>query len=344
MRIGILGSGQLGRMLAEASAQLDHTCIFYDGDFNDRDATTKFADKCDVITYEFENVPCETARFLERIKPVYPPPEALDVSQDRLTEKRFLERLGIRTSSFKAASSESGLNEACDAVGYPCIAKTRRLGYDGKGQFRINTRSEVPTAWQTLKSDAIIVEAFVPFSRELSVIATRDRRGNVVVYPLILNTHIDGVLHRSEIPAPNVTPQLQERAHASISKILESLDYVGTLALELFEIDGDLLANEMAPRVHNSGHATIEGNKTSQFSNHIRAIAGSELGESSALTRAVMFNIIGKVPDLEPVRAMTNAAVHLYGKEERPGRKLGHITLTDPTIQQEILMERLCAR
>lgn len=344
MRIGILGSGQLGGMLAAAGDQLGHSCVHYDGDFTNFEQLSGFAAACDVITYEFENVPCETARFIESVKPVYPPPLALEMSQDRLTEKEFLQGLGIDTPRFAAAASEVTLAAACEFVGYPCIAKARRLGYDGKGQFRINSRSEVTLAWQTLAGVPLIVEEIIPFSRELSVIATRDVHGSIGFYPIIENFHIDGILHRSEIPAPAVSATIQEHALSGMKKILLALDYIGTLALELFEVNGRILANEMAPRVHNSGHATIEGITPSQFSNHIRAVTGMHLVGPTVMARAVMFNIIGKVPDLTAVEELPDVAVHLYGKTERPGRKLGHITLLDPTAAAEALVNDLCAR
>lgn len=359
MRIGIVGSGQLGKMLAQAAAHLGYSCSFYDStastataglgpiteaDFSDRSALRSFASECDVITYEFENVPCETARYLQELKPVYPPPKALEVSQDRLTEKEFLQKLGIGTPRFQAASSEAELLEACGVLGYPCIAKTRRFGYDGKGQYRIAAPSDVPVAWETLQGAPLLVEGFVPFSRELSVIATRDQHGSIALYPLSYNVHIDGILHRSEIPAPDLAISVRTLAYAAITKVLETLNYVGTLAIELFEVRGEILANEMAPRVHNSGHATIEGLQTSQFSNHIRAVTGMELGATEPISRAVMYNIIGKVPALIDVNKLPNAYVHLYGKAERAGRKLGHITLLNPSESEEMLVERLCAR
>jgi 5-(carboxyamino)imidazole ribonucleotide synthase len=359
MRIGILGSGQLGRMLAQAGAELGHTFSFYDSTastataglgpvteapFEDRAALRLFASECDVITYEFENVPCETAHFLERLKPVYPPPRALEVSQDRLIEKEFLQKLGIGTPRFEPASSETELAKACATLGYPCIAKTRRFGYDGKGQYRLNSPSDVATAWKALQGAPLLVEGFVPFSRELSVIATRDQFGTIALYPLSYNVHIDGILHRSEIPAPDVVASVRSLAYAAITKVLEALNYVGTLAIELFEVRGEILANEMAPRVHNSGHATIEGIQTSQFSNHIRAVTGAPLGYTEPSSRAVMYNIIGKVPDLKELNTLRNVFVHLYGKAERAGRKLGHITLLNPSEAEEALVDRLCSR
>lgn len=359
MRIGILGSGQLGRMLAQAGAELGHTFAFYDtsassataglgpvteADFSDRSALRSFARDCDVITYEFENVPCESARYLEELKPVFPPSKALEVSQDRLTEKEFLQKLGIGTPRFLPASSESELRDACATLGYPCIAKTRRFGYDGKGQYRLASQSDVPIAWRTLQGAPLLVEGFVPFSRELSVIASRDQQGNIALYPLSYNVHINGILHRSEIPAPELASSVRSLAYSAITKVLESLNYVGTLAIELFEVRGEILANEMAPRVHNSGHATIEGIETSQFSNHIRAVTGASLGSTEPVSRAVMYNIIGTVPDLTEVNKLSNAHVHLYGKAERTGRKLGHITLLNPSESEELLVDGLCAR
>jgi 5-(carboxyamino)imidazole ribonucleotide synthase len=359
MKIGILGSGQLGRMLAQAANKLGHTCSFYDstpssataglgeitaGDFNNREALREFAANCDLITYEFENVPCDTARYLETLKPVYPPPKALEVSQDRLTEKEFLQKLGIGTPRFQAASSEAELLQACTTLGYPCIAKTRRFGYDGKGQYRIARADDVALAWRTLNGVPLLVEGFVPFSRELSVIATRDQRGSIAFYPLAYNVHINGILHRSEIPAPDLAPSVRTLAYDAITKVLETLNYVGTLAIELFEVRGEILANEMAPRVHNSGHATIEGSKSSQFMNHILAVTNSELGSTEPVSRAVMYNIIGKIPDLTDVNKLNNAFVHLYNKSERTGRKIGHITLINPSEREEALVDSLCSR
>jgi 5-(carboxyamino)imidazole ribonucleotide synthase len=346
-------------MLAQAGAELGHTCAFYDtsassataglgpvteADFHDRSALRSFANTCDVITYEFENVPCESARFLEGLKPVFPSSKALEVSQDRLTEKEFLQKLGIGTPRFQAASSERELHDACAALGYPCIAKTRRLGYDGKGQYRLTAPNDVPVAWKALKGAPLLVEGFVPFSRELSVIASRDQQGHIALYPVSYNVHINGILHRSEIPAPDVASSVRTLAYSAITKVLESLSYVGTLAIELFEVRGEILANEMAPRVHNSGHATIEGIETSQFSNHIRAVTGAPLGSTEPVSRAVMYNIIGTIPDLTEVNKLANAHVHLYGKAERAGRKIGHITLLNPSESEESLVEGLCGR
>jgi 5-(carboxyamino)imidazole ribonucleotide synthase len=356
MKIGVLGSGQLGRMLALAGYPLGHTFHFYDvsaststhglgtctvADFEDRSALRAFASECDVITYEFENVPCSATHFLEGIKPVFPPPRALEVSQDRVTEKEFLQSLGIATPRFRNASSEAELREACEALGLPCIAKTRRFGYDGKGQARIEKASQISAAWKSLEGAPLIVEGFVPFSRELSVIATRHQSGAVFVYPLICNKHIDGILHRSELPAPDMTPALKQSAHDLITKVMNDLQYVGTLAIELFEVRGEILVNEMAPRVHNSGHATIDCVVSSQFENHVRAVTGMPLGSVEPHARAVMYNIIGSVPKLGEITALPNARIHLYGKEPRSGRKLGHITLLNPSKAEEDMVNDL---
>ncbi|MEY4668832.1 MAG: hypothetical protein RL518_1531 [Pseudomonadota bacterium] len=356
MKIGILGAGQLGRMLALAGYPLGHSFIFFDqsqgestsglgtthvGSFSDQQALSAFAKECDVITYEFENVPCETAHFLATKRPVYPPPRALEVSQDRIIEKTFVQNLGIGTPRFEAASSESELLAACKKVGVPCIAKTRRFGYDGKGQARISDLEDVASVWKALGGTPLIVEGFVQFSRELSVIATRNLHGDIAVYPLAHNEHVDGILYRTEIPAPELSQTLRQEAQAIATKILEDLQYVGTLAIELFQVGEHLLVNEMAPRVHNSGHATIDGMITSQFENHIRAITGMHLGSAEARARSVMYNLVGTLPDLQEASGISDAKIHLYGKSPRAGRKLGHITLLNPSESTENALRSL---
>lgn len=297
-----------------------------------------------MLTYEFENVPCESARFLETIKPVFPPPRALEVSQDRLNEKEFLQSLGIGTPRFLPASTKMELSEACETLGLPCIAKTRRFGYDGKGQQTISSLTDIDTAWAALKGVPLLVEGFVPFSRELSVVITRNRTGDIAFYPLSFNIHLGGILHRSELPAPDATPALRAAAFEVARKVVDALEYVGTLAIELFEVRGEILANEIAPRVHNSGHATIEGTTCSQFENHIRAITGTTLGATEPVSRAVMYNIISSVPELADIKKLPNSFVHLYGKSPRLGRKLGHITLLNPSQAEEELVSGLCLR
>ena len=337
-------------MLALAGYPLGHSVVFFDqapgeattgigtthvGSFSDQRALAAFAKECDVVTYEFENVPCESAHFLASSIPVYPPPRALEVSQDRVIEKTFIQNLGIATPRFEAASSESELLEACKKVGVPCIAKTRRFGYDGKGQARISDIEDVPTVWKALGGTPLIVEGFVQFSRELSVIAARDLHSDIAVYPLAHNEHVDGILHRTEIPAPDLSPTLRHEAHAIATKILQELNYVGVIAIELFQVGDHLLVNEMAPRVHNSGHATIDGMITSQFENHIRAITELHLGSTEARARSVMYNLVGTLPDAKEISSISDAKIHLYGKSPRAGRKLGHITLLNPSESTE---------
>lgn len=356
MRIGILGAGQLGRMLALAGYPLGHSFSFFDSSggapcrdlgpvtiasFEDLAALDHFAASCDCITYEFENVPCSAALHLARSRPVYPPARALEVSQDRLAEKEFLQGLGIATPRFRAADSEQSLHEACTTLGLPCMIKTRRFGYDGKGQRMVSTPEQVTQAWRELGAHPLIVEGFVPFSRELSIIAVRSQGGTVLTYPLAQNEHRNGILHRSEMPAPDLTTSLRTAAHEIATRVLSDLAYVGVIGIELFEVRGELLANEIAPRVHNSGHASIDGVVTSQFENHIRAITAMPLGAVEPHARAVMFNLIGTLPDLEQVSKLPNAKIHLYGKEPRPGRKLGHITLLNPSAHDEARLEAL---
>jgi 5-(carboxyamino)imidazole ribonucleotide synthase len=343
-------------MLALAGYPLGHTFSFFDvaegapcnglgattvGSFDDQRALESFAKHCNIITYEFENVPCNAAHHLAQFVPVFPPPRALEVSQDRLIEKEFLQGLGVATPRFKAADTESELRDACDTLGLPCMVKTRRLGYDGKGQRMLESEDDIAAAWRELGGSPLIVEGFVPFSRELSVIAVRAQDGTVLTYPLAQNDHRNGILHRSEMPAPDVSPELRTAAHEIATKVLEELSYVGVIGIELFHVRGELLANEIAPRVHNSGHATIDGVVTSQFENHIRAITGMPLGSVEPHARAVMFNLIGTIPPLETISSVASAKLHLYGKSPRPGRKLGHVTILNPSAQDEQKIEEL---
>jgi 5-(carboxyamino)imidazole ribonucleotide synthase len=359
MKIGILGSGQLGRMLAHAAINLGHQVLFYDltsgtpteefqsttvGKFDDITALQEFAEQCDVVTYEFENIPTETVAIMQQYTHVHPSDKALAVCQDRLLEKEFLQSLGIGTPRFRSATTLDELEEGCASVGFPCVIKTRRFGYDGKGQIKVSQASEVAQAWQTLHSKALIIEGYVPFSRELSIIGTRDTQGKVVTYPLIENTHVDGILHRSEIPAPAVSSDIEKRAKEMMERVLNSLEYVGTIAIELFDVRGEILANEIAPRVHNSGHATIESTVTSQFENHIRAITGADMGGTNPIARAIMYNIIGDIPHMEEIQPWQSSFIHLYNKAPRPGRKLGHITLLNPSESEERSVAELCNR
>nr|WP_298127318.1 5-(carboxyamino)imidazole ribonucleotide synthase [uncultured Pseudoxanthomonas sp.] len=343
--VGILGGGQLARMLALSGAPLGLRFLVMDtaadacagqfapllvGDYRDEAALAEFASKVDVATFDFENVPAESAEWLARRVPVFPNPRALAVAQDRLVEKTLFRELGIPVGAFANIETRAQLRAEVEQLGGACILKTRRLGYDGKGQFRIKSPADVDAAWQALGAQAatvgLIVEAFIPFERELSVIAVRGRDGEFRTWPLTENWHVDGVLSASLAPA-RVDDALAEAARAHARRLAEALDYVGVFALELFYREGELLANEMAPRVHNSGHWTIEGAETSQFQNHLRAVLGLPLGDTRVLGHACMLNWIGEMPAAAVVLQEAGGHWHDYGKESRAGRKVGHATL-----------------
>jgi 5-(carboxyamino)imidazole ribonucleotide synthase len=314
------------------------------GALDDVDAARQAATDADVVTYEWEGVPAATARALEASAPVFPSPQALDVSQDRLVEKDALNRLGIATAPYRDVDSPEGLRQAVEALGLPAVLKTRRGGYDGKGQAVLRAPADVDAAWDTLGGGPLILEGFVPFERELSIIAVRARDGDVRCWPAVENTHRDGILRVTRAPAPGLDAALQARAEACIAPLLRDLDYVGVCCVELFEHNGELLANEIAPRVHNSGHWTIEGAVTSQFENHIRAVTGMPLGATDVREPSTMVNCIGFLPDRDEVLRVRGAHLHDYGKEPRPGRKVGHVTLcTDDDEEMEAGVERLLA-
>jgi 5-(carboxyamino)imidazole ribonucleotide synthase len=340
--IGILGGGQLGYMLALAGYPLGLHFRFLDpspeapvgriaqrvtADYTDQAALEKFASGLELITYEFENVPVEAANFLAERVPVYPPPAALEAAQDRLAEKDLFRKLGIATTEFGPVSNPGELDAAVKALGLPAVLKTSRMGYDGKGQWILRTAEDVAKAKSELPPVKLILERFVPFSRELSVLAVRSRNGETAIYPLVENHHRNGILRLSLAPAPHLEPSIQRAAERAAHRILESLKYVGVLAIEFFEHQGELLANEMAPRVHNSGHWTIEGAVTSQFENHLRAVLGLPLGSTGPAGHCAMLNLIGDLPESAAVLAVPDAHLHLYGKSSRSGRKLGHVTL-----------------
>ena len=343
--VGILGGGQLARMMALSGAPLGLRFLVMDtvadacagqfapllvGDYRDESALAEFAGKVDVATFDFENVPAESAEWLSARVPVFPNPRALAVAQDRLAEKTLFRELDIPVPEFAAIASRQDLDRALAEVGVPCILKTRRLGYDGKGQFRIRALADADAAWEALGAQAatvgLIVEAFVPFERELSVVAVRGRDGGFRTWPLTENWHVDGVLSASLAPA-QVDPALARTAIDYARRLAERLDYVGVFALELFCRDGGLLANELAPRVHNSGHWTLEGAETSQFQNHLRAVLGLPLGATHARGHACMLNWIGEMPEAAAVLGEAGGHWHDYGKEPRAGRKVGHATL-----------------
>jgi 5-(carboxyamino)imidazole ribonucleotide synthase len=340
--IGILGGGQLGYMLALAGYPLGLHFRFLDpspeapvgriaqrvtADYTDQAALEKFSSGLELVTYEFENVPVEAANFLAERVPVYPPPAALEAAQDRLAEKDLFRKLGIATTEFAPVSNPSELDDAVKSLGLPAVLKTSRMGYDGKGQWILRTPQDVAKAKSELPPVKLILERFVPFTRELSVLAVRSRSGETAIYPLVENHHRNGILRLSLAPAPRLDPEIQRTAERAAHGILESLKYVGILAIEFFEHQGELLANEMAPRVHNSGHWTIEGAVTSQFENHLRAVLGLPLGSTGPAGHCAMLNLIGDLPDSAEVLAVPDAHLHLYGKSPRPGRKLGHLTL-----------------
>lgn len=340
--VGILGAGQLGRMLALAGYPLGLLPRFLDpsvdacagqlaehitGSYDDPDVLERFAEGLDVVTYEFENVPVEAVRLLSGRVPVYPPPGALEVAQDRLAEKRFFRDQGIPTPPFVPVSTREELGKALRTLGTPAVLKTRRFGYDGKGQSVIKSDEEAEAAWMSLGGRPLILEGFVPFDRELSILAVRGLDGGLASYPLVENHHSEGILRLSIAPAPQVSKEMQAGAEAYARRVMEALYYVGVLAVELFQVGGELLANEMAPRVHNSGHWTIEGAETSQFENHLRAILGLPLGSTAPRGFSAMLNIIGDMPDTAEVLRLPGTHLHLYGKAPRPGRKIGHITL-----------------
>ena len=282
---------------------------------------------CDAITYEFENAPTETAEFLAKFAPVFPPPNALRAAQDRLTEKRILLGLGIPTPLFDAVDSPVELRDTAERFGLPAVLKTRRFGYDGKGQMVLRQASDLALAWNELQGQPLILESFVPFERELSLIAVRGQGGETTFYPLLENRHKDGILRQTIAPAPDVSPELQAEAEDHVMRLMEVLNYVGVLTVEFFQQNGRLIANEMAPRVHNSGHGTIEGAETSQFENHVRAVAGLPLGSTALRGYSAMLNLLGDLPDTAELLKIPGLHLHLYGKEPRPGRKLGHVTL-----------------
>lgn len=355
--VGILGGGQLARMMAIAGAPLGLRFRVVDtvadacasqvapltcADYNDFDAITQFSDGIDVVTFDFENVPADTAMFLASRVPVFPNPQALAVAQDRLEEKQLFKRLGMSTPEFATVDSRDDLEAGLRKIGFPAILKTRRLGYDGKGQIRLKSPDDLNAAWTRLGDVPLILESMVPFEREISVVAVRGRGGEFATYPLTQNFHQNSILSASLSPAPNTGP-IQETAVGYARRLAEELDYVGVFALELFVHQGRLLANEMAPRVHNSGHWTIEGARTSQFENHLRAVLGWPLGGTEAHETSVLLNWIGEVPDALPVLAEPLGHWHDYGKAPREGRKVGHATVTGPAPEVAAALRRLAA-
>ncbi|MGB0678714.1 MAG: 5-(carboxyamino)imidazole ribonucleotide synthase [Polyangiales bacterium] len=341
MKVGILGGGQLGRMLALAAHPLGLRPHIYApqrdcpaavaapvtcGAFDDVAAMTAFAQSVEVLTYEFEHLDVPTLQALPEgicLRPALP---ALAAAQDRVAEKTLLRQHGVATADFVAVDDEAGLQQAIRRLGLPLLLKTRRMGYDGKGQAWVRSAAEAPRRRAEL-GPGLIAEAAVPFTRELSLISVRGADGAVRHYPMAENLHQDGVLVQSRAPAPRLDTALRRKAHAAAEALLTALDYVGVLTIEFFDADGVLIANEIAPRVHNSGHWSETGAHTSQFENHLRAIAGLPLGDPAARGASLMLNLLGDVPDAAALLAVDGARLHLYGKTPRPGRKLGHLNL-----------------
>jgi 5-(carboxyamino)imidazole ribonucleotide synthase len=347
MKIGIIGAGQLGQMLALSGYPFGLQFHFLDssatapgaqvapivvGAFDDLKALRKLAGAVDLVTYEFENVPVAALHEMAATRPCFPPVEALRVSQDRVLEKEMFGRLGIPTPSYRAVDSLAELEAAVSALGLPCVLKTRRLGYDGRGQRVLRRRADVGPAWAALGSVPLILEGFVKFDREVSIIGARSTRGETRAYPVATNAHREGILRVTVAPAR--AARLQRAAESYLRRVLDHVGYAGVLTIEFFVEGGRLVANEMAPRVHNSGHWTIEGAVTSQFENHLRAILGLPLGDTSAVGHSAMVNYIGSMPDRDRILVLPGAHHHDYGKTPRAGRKLGHCTVVAPTAAQ----------
>ncbi len=354
MKIGILGGGQLARMLALAGYPLGLEFIVLDpsadagavplsehlhGEYDDPALLAQLAEKADIVTYEFENVPAQVAEFLSSHTTVYPAANALAVAQDRLIEKNFFHAQGIPTAPFQPVDNLQDLQQVMNEIGYPAILKSRRMGYDGKGQVVLKSADDLAMAWDSMQGAESIVEGFVPFQREISIIAARNPHGEIAFYPVSENQHRGGILRVST--CYHADP-MQTQAQAYVTRLLEALNYVGVIALELFEVEGQLLANEFAPRVHNSGHWTIEGAETSQFENHLRAISDLPLGSTKARGFAGMVNFIGGVPTSAQVLNSAHTHLHLYAKQPRKGRKVAHATvLSDNAVDFDNALKNL---
>jgi len=343
-RVGVIGAGQLGRMMALAGYPLNIRCRFLDRDadtpasqvapitlgaLDDAESIAALARNSDVLTFDWENVPAAALRAVHGAAPIRPPARALSISQDRLLEKRLFTRLGIPVAPHAPVDDYDDLVRAAHRIGEHGILKTRRLGYDGKGQALIRGPDELRAAYDRLAGAPLIYERLMPFTYEVSLVAARGTRGEIRFYPLTRNTHREGILRLSV--APFAAPAIERRARTYMRRVLEALRYTGVLAIEFFVVDGRLVANEMAPRVHNSGHWTIEGCPSSQFENHLRAICGLPLGSTRALGHCAMINFIGTLPERAPLLRIEGLAFHDYGKQPRPGRKLGHCTILAAT-------------
>ncbi|MDR2215674.1 MAG: 5-(carboxyamino)imidazole ribonucleotide synthase [Nevskiaceae bacterium] len=344
MTIGVLGAGQLGRMMALAGYPLGLDFLFLDreagtpahqvapsllGSFTDPALLDELAARCDVVTVDWENVPAAALERLGAGTRIAPPPAALAAAQDRLEEKALFRRLGIPTNRTQPVDSLADLEAAVSAIGLPGVLKTRRLGYDGKGQAVLRRKADIGAAWDALGTAPLLYEQMIDFDYEVSIIGVRGLNGQIAVYPLNRNLHRDGILRLTR--APWRAPKVEAAAQRHVRRVLRAFDYVGVLTIEFFVTKGGVLANEMAPRVHNSGHWTIEGAVTSQFENHIRAISGLPLGATVARGHSAMLNLIGRLPDRAALLAQPGLHWHDYGKSPREGRKLGHLTVVEAT-------------
>lgn len=351
--VGILGGGQLARMMALAGYPLGMRFVFFDpspdacagqvgplivADYDDTQALDQLMQEVDVVTFDFENVPVSTVRYVQQRRPVYPDPSVLETSQDRLLEKRFFQQLGLPVGKFFPVNSYSELAFGAKSYDFDAFLKTRRMGYDGKGQFRIIPGADLKAIWEQAKGKKLVLEQRVAFEREISVITVRNANGDISQYPVTENKHNNGVLATSTAPARHTDNCQLALQHAR--QIAEVLEYVGVLVVEFFEIEGGVFINEMAPRVHNSGHWTIEGALTSQFENHLRAICGWPLGGTDSWGYAAMLNWIGSVPNIAEMPKQAHIHHHLYGKQPRAGRKVGHTTITaegPATLQRKVV-------
>ncbi|WP_293369808.1 5-(carboxyamino)imidazole ribonucleotide synthase [Nevskia sp.] len=353
LKIGVLGAGQLGRMLALAGYPLDIDFVFLDpaveacaaplgehihADYSDEAALAEFCSRVDLATFEFENVPNAAAEFVAARVPLHPGPRALTAGQDRLSEKALFTSLGIPVPTHAAVDSRDDLDAAVAITGLPAVLKTRRMGYDGKGQAVLRTPADLDAAWAAIGGQPLILEAFVPFEREVSCLAVRSTSGEMAFYPLVENVHRAGILRTA---TPTVNDPLQAIGEQHARRVAEHLGYVGVLAFEFFVAGKQLIANEIAPRVHNSGHWTIEAAETSQFENHLRAIAGLPLGSTELRGACAMVNYIGLAPDIEAASRLPGVHTHLYGKTPKPQRKIGHATVT--AADAAALQSRLAA-
>lgn len=349
MRIGILGAGQLARMLSLAAYPLGFQTLCIDptqeacasqvtdvitADFTDENALKKFLDQVDCVTYETENIPLASAEFISKHRPLFPSPEVLKISQDRLYEKTLFQELEIPVAEFHKIDNLEDLEDAIQKIGFPAVLKTRRFGYDGKGQFVLKSSSDIEKAWALFSNHhpELILEKWIPFQQEVSLIAVRNTASEICFYPLTRNEHREGILRFSEAPYHHA--DLEKQAQNYMRALLEHFNYVGVLTIEFFDADGELLANEMAPRVHNSGHWTIEGAQTSQFENHVRAICNLPLGSSEMQGPSAMFNCIGNEPSAQDILSIPGAHFHSYGKAPKPQRKLGHVTLVGNSAEK----------